>query len=193
MTNMPLPIRPLLYRAINAMEAFYQLSSSPWSLDWDGETLVFGRAALLPEELVQLGGSSEHGSLEVLARQVWRSSAKQKQPTVWFLRNYSLEASLIFLLCTVANVPLANLIKADLSESQFRRITSVIADLTDSPLFVCEIPEGALFGERLGIARWVHGAELGICDWILSPEELAAAQKSRLDILAPRKAPTRSE
>ena len=52
MTDMRLvPIRPLLQRAINAMEAIYGLTTAPWSADWDGETLVFGRAAELPEEL----------------------------------------------------------------------------------------------------------------------------------------------
>ena len=62
MTEMLLPNRPLLHRAINAMEAFYKLNYEPWNLDWDGETLVFGRAELLPEELMLLWSSREKDS-----------------------------------------------------------------------------------------------------------------------------------
>jgi hypothetical protein len=184
-----LPIRPLLHRAINAIEAFYKLSSWPWSADWDGETLVFGRAEFLPEELMELYGSDARATLEALARQVWEAAVTGNETTVWFIRNFSPEASILFLLCAVSDVPLGKILDRELSEAQFHRLTSVMARLTNSPLFVSETPEDDSFGERLGLARWGQGAEVGICDWVLSEEELNAALKSGLRVLAPSELP----
>lgn len=184
-----LPIRPLLHRAINAIEAFYKLSSWPWSADWDGETLVFGRAEFLPEELMELYGSDARATLEALARQVWEAAVTGNETTVWFIRNFSPEASILFLLCAVSDVPLGKIVDRELSEAQFHRLTSVMARLTNSPLFVSETPEDDSFGERLGLARWGQGAEVGICDWVLSEEELNAALKSGLRVLAPSELP----
>ena len=184
-----LPIRPLLHRAINALEALYELSAWPWSADWDGETLVFGRAEFLPEELMELYGSDARATLEALARQVWEAAVTSNETTVWFIRNFSPEASILFLLCAVSNVPLGKILDRELSEAQFLRLTSAMARLTNSPLFVSETPEDDSFGERLGIARWGQGAEMGICDWVLSEEELNAALKSGLRVLAPSELP----
>jgi hypothetical protein len=184
-----LPIRPVLHRAINAIEAFYKLSIWPWSADWDGEELVFGRAEFLPEELMELYGSDARATLEALARQVWEAAVTGNETTVWFIRNFSPEASILFLLCSVSDVPLGKILDRELSEAQFHRLTSVMARLTNSPLFVSETPEDDSFGERLGLARWGQGAEVGICDWVLSEEELNAALKSGLRVLAPSELP----
>jgi len=35
-----------------------------------------------------------------------------------------------------------------------------------------------------GAAHWAQDAEVAICEWILSPDELQAAQRSELRILA---------
>ena len=188
-----LPIRPALHRAINAIEAFYKLSTWPWSADWDGETLVFGRAEFLPEEFAELWGSEERETLEALARLVWESAVIRKETTVWFIRNFSPEASLIFLLCAVSGVVLGKILERDLSESQFHRLTSVMAQLTNSPLFISETPEDDSFAERLGLARWGQGAEVGICDWALTPDELLAAQESGLRVIGPGETPPESE
>ncbi len=184
-----LPIRPVLHRAINAIEAFYKLSSWPWSADWDGEELVFGRAEFLPEELMELYGSDARATLEALARQVWEAAVTGNETTVWFIRNFSPEASILLLLCAVSDVPLGKILDRELSEAQFHRLTSVMARLTNSPLFISETPEDDSFGERLGLARWGQGAEVGICDWVLSEEELSAALKSGLRVLAPSELP----
>ncbi len=64
-----------------------------------------------------------------------------------------------------------------------------MARLTNSPLFISETPEDDSFGERLGLARWGQGAEVGICDWVLSEDDLNAALKSGLRILAPSELP----
>jgi hypothetical protein len=184
-----LPIRPVLHRAINAIEAFYKLSSWPWSADWDGEELVFGRAEFLPEELMELYGSDARATLEALARQVWEAAVTGNETTVWFIRNFSPEASILFLLCAVSDVPLGKILDRELSEAQFHRLTSVMARLTNSPLFISETPEDDSFGERLGLARWGQGAEVGICDWVLSEEELNAALRSGLRVLAPSELP----
>lgn len=184
MTDMRLvPIRPLLQRAISAMEAIYGLTTAPWSADWDGETMVFGRAAQLPEELLKLWDSPDWDTLKTLANLVWQS-ATQDQTTVWFIRNYSPEASVIFLLCAVSEVPLCELVAANLSESAFNRITSVIARLTNCTLYISETPEGVNFEDRLAIAHWGQGVEVGICDWVLSDEELQAAKSSGVHVIA---------
>ena len=193
MSEMLLPIRPILRRALRAVEAFRRPNSPPWSLDWDGETLVFGRAALLPEELIKLWDAPELKSLETLARLVWESAACRNEPTVWLLRKYSPEASLIFLLCVVTNIPLDRLLDGDLSEDQSHRVTSVLASLADSDLSISETPEDDSFGERLNFARWRQGADIGVCDWILSPDEIQTAQQSRLQVFAPSEAPVEPE
>ncbi len=193
MSELLLPIRPLLRRAIRALEALRRLDDSPMSLDGDGEFPVIGRAALLPEELLQLWDSPERTSLEALARLVWESAACREEPTVWLLRSYSPEASLTLLLCVVSNVPLGRLLEGDLSEDQSFRVTSVLESLDKSSISISETPEDGSFGERLNLARWLHGAEIGVCDWVLSPDELQTAQQSRLQVFAPSAAPTESE
>jgi len=180
-----IPIRFALLRAINALEALYELSIYPWSAHWEGDALVFGRAEFLPEELMELYGSDIRPTLEALARQVWEAAVTGNETTVWFIRNFSPEASILLLLCAVSEVPLGMILDRELSEAQFQRFTSVMARLTDSPLFLSETPEDDSFGERLGLARWGQGAEVGICDWALSEKELDAAQKSGLRVLAP--------
>lgn len=179
------PIRFALLRAINALEALYELSVWPWSAHWEGDALVIGRAEFLPEELMVLYGSDMRPTLEALARQVWNAAVTGNETTVWFIRSFSPEASILLLLCAVSEVPLGKILDRELSEAQFQRFTSVMARLTDSPLFLSETPEDDSFGERLGLARWGQGAEVGICDWALSEEELDAAQKSGLRVLAP--------
>lgn len=179
------PIRFALLRAINALEALYELSIWPWSAHWEGDALVIGRAEFLPEELMVLYGSDMRPTLEALARQVWEAAVTGNETTVWFIRNFSPEASILLLLCAVSDVPLGKILDRELSEAQFQRLTSVMARLTNSPLFLSETPEDDSFGERLGLARWSQGAEVGICDWALSEEELDAAQKSGLRVLAP--------
>ncbi len=183
------PIRFALLRAINALEALYELSLWPWSAHWEGDALVIGRAEFLPEELMVLYGSDMRPILEALARQVWNAAVTGNETTVWFIRSFSPEASILLLLCAVSEVPLGKILDRELSEAQFQRFTSVMARLTDSPLFLSETPEDDSFGERLGLARWGQGAEVGICDWALSEEELNAAQKSGLRILAPSELP----
>jgi hypothetical protein len=177
-------IGPLLLRTINSIESLYGLSSSRWSADWDGKSLVFGRAEVLKEELLELWNSPDRPSLELLARLVWESAAIRRHDTVWLIRKYSPEASLILLLCVASGVPTETVLKADLSESQFLRLTSAVARLTDSPLGISVSPEDEHFGERLELARWAPGAEVGICDWILSPAEVRVAQRSELRIIA---------
>ena len=179
------PIRFALLRAINALEALYELSVWPWSAHWEGDALVIGRAEFLPEELMVLYGSDMRPTLEALARQVWEAAVTGNETTVWFIRSFSPEASILLLLCAVSEVPLGKILDRELSEAQFQRFTSVMARLTNSPLFLSETPEDDSFGERLGLARWGQGAEVGICDWALSDEELDAAQKSGLRVLAP--------
>ena len=179
------PIRFALLRAINALEALYELSIWPWSAHWEGDALVIGRAEFLPEELMVLYGSDMRPTLEALARQVWEAAVTGNETTVWFIRNFSPEASILLLLCAVSDVPQGKILDRELSEAQFQRLTSVMARLTNSPLFLSETPEDDSFGERLGLARWSQGAEVGICDWALSEEELDAAQKSGLRVLAP--------
>lgn len=179
------PIRFALLRAINALESLYELSVWPWSAHWEGDSLVIGRAEFLPEELMELYGSDIRPTLEALARQVWEAAVTGNETTVWFIRNFSPEASILLLLCAVSEVPLGMILDRELSEAQFQRFTSVMARLTDSPLFLSETPEDDSFGERLGLARWGQGAEVGICDWALSEEELDAAQNSGLRVLAP--------
>lgn len=184
-----IPIRFALLRAINALEALYELSIYPWSAHWEGDALVFGRAEFLPEELMELYGSDARATWEALARQVWEAAVTGNETTVWFIRNFSPEASILLLVCAVSEVPLGKILERDLSEAQFKRLTSVMARLTNSPLFVSETPEDDSFGERLGIARWGQGAEVGICDWVLSQEEMNAALKSGLRVLAPSELP----
>ena len=180
-----IPIRFALLRAVNALEALYELSIYPWSAQWEDDKLVIGRAEFLPEELMVLYGSDMRPTLEALARQVWAAAVTGNETTVWFIRNFSPEASILLLLCAVSEVPLGTILDRELSEAQFQRLTSVMARLTNSPFFLSETPEDDSFGERLGLARWGQGAEVGICDWALSEEELEAAQNSRLRILAP--------
>ena len=182
-------IGPLLRRAIDAIESLYGPSDSGWSADWDGESLVFGRAERLKEELLALGNSPERPSLETLARLVWESAANRRHSTVWLIRNYSFDVSLILLLCVASGVPTEKVLTADLSELQFLRLTSAVARLVDSPLGISVSPEDEHFGERLELARWAQDAEVAICDWILSPAELRAAQRSELRILALGDAP----
>lgn len=185
MTDLRLvPIRPLLRQAINHMEAIYDLIAEPWSADWDGETMVFGRVAQLADELQKLWDSPDWDTLKTLAILVWQSAAIQKQRTVWFVRNYSPEASAIFLACVVSGVPLSVMLEANLSEAHFQRLTSVIARLTNAKLYVSETPEGVDFEDRLSIAHWGQGVEVGICDWVLSDEELQAAKASGVDVFA---------
>lgn len=83
-----------------------------------------------------------------------------------------------------SGVPTEKILKADLSELQFLRLTLAVARLTDSPLGISMSPEDEHFGERLELARWAPGAEVGICDWILSPAEVRVAQRSELRIIA---------
>lgn len=193
MSELLLPIRPILRRAIRALEALRRMDESPRSLDDDREFPVIGRAALLPEELLQLWDSPERASLEALARLVWESAACREEPTVWLLRNYSPEASLTLLLCAVTNISLGRLLEGDLSEEQSHRVTSVLESLANSSLSISETPEDGSFGERLNFARWRQGAEIGVCDWVLSDDELQTAQQSRLEVFAPGSAHTESE
>lgn len=193
MSELLLPIRPILHRAIRALETMRGLDDSAWSLDGDGEFPVTGRETLLPEELLRLWDSPERTSLEALARVVWESAVCREEPTVWLLRNYSPEASMTFLLCVVTNIPLGRLLEGDLPEDQSHRVTSALASLTNGSLSISETPEDGSFGERLNFARWRQGAEIGVCDWILSPEELQTAQESRLQVFAPGMSPTESE
>ena len=58
-------IGPLLRRTINSIESLYGLSSSRWSADWDGESLVFGRAEVLKDELLELWNCPDRPSLEL--------------------------------------------------------------------------------------------------------------------------------
>ncbi len=125
------PIRFALLRAINAVEALCELSIWPRSARWEGDALVIERAEFLPEELMVLYGSD-------------------MRPT--------LEASILLLLCAVSEVPLGKILDRELSEAEFQRLTSVMARLTASPLFLSETPEDDSFGERLGLARWGQGA-----------------------------------
>ncbi len=140
---------------------------------------------------MKLYSSDTRATLEALARQVWEAAVTRNETTVWFIRDFSPEAS-ILLLCAVSDVPLGKIVDRELSEAQFQRLTSVMARLTNSPLFVPETPEDDSFGERLVIARWGQGAEVGICDWSLYEEDLNAALKSGLRVLAPSE-PAESE
>ncbi len=179
-----LPIRPLLHRAIDGLEALYGLANAPRSGRRVRETIDLTSATPLPQELLQLRDSTHRESLEALARFVGHSAVDQKQTTVWFLRNYSPEASILFLLCAVAEVPFGALSTTDLSENQFYRLMSVMARLTVSPLLVAETSTDASFGERLAHAQANRRAEVGLCDWVLSAVELETARKSGLQILA---------
>jgi hypothetical protein len=141
---------------------------------------------------MELFGSDTRATLEALARQVWEAAVTRNETTVWFIRNFSPEASILLLLCAVSDAPLGKIVDRELSEAQFQRLTSVMALLTNSPLFVPETPEDDSFGDRLGIACWGQGAEVGICDWSLYEEDLNAALKSGLRVLAPSE-PAESE
>jgi len=60
-----LPIRPALHRAINALEALYELTIWPRTAQWEGDALAIGRAEFLPEELLELWtGSRPQGVVE---------------------------------------------------------------------------------------------------------------------------------
>ena len=151
----------------------------------DGESLVFGHAEDLKDELLELWNSPDSPSRELLAKLVWESAAVR--PAF-----YGLAHSEVFPRCLAHTPPLRGvwrfptetILKADLSESQFLRLTSAVARLTDSPLGISMSPEDEHLGERLELARWAPGAEVGICDWILSPAEVRVAQRSELRIIA---------
>ena len=166
------------------MEALYGLTTAPASAVGRGEAGCIGRAVPLPEELLNLWDSPRRDTLRTLAWLVWQSATIQKRTTVWFIRNQSPEASILFLLCVVSEVPLNQLVATDLSEHQFQRLTSVMARLTNGTLDVSETPETVDFGARLAVARSGQGVEVGICDWILSDEELQAAKTSGIQVIA---------
>jgi hypothetical protein len=88
-------------------------------------------------------------------------------------------------MCVASGISTEKVLTADLSELQFLRLTSAVARLTDSPLGISVSPEDEYLGERLEIARWAQGAEVAICDWILSPAELQVARQSRFRVIAP--------
>ena len=77
-----------------------------------------------------------------------------------------------------SGVPTEKVLPADLSEFQFLRLASAVARLSDSPLGILKCREDEPLGERLELARWAPGAEVGICDWIVSPLEVRVAQRS---------------
>ena len=127
---------------------------------------------------MELYGSEKRNTLEALARQVWEAAVTGNETTVGFIRNFSPEPSILFLRCAVSDVPLGKILERELSEAQYQQLTSVMPRLSNSSLFLSDTPEDDSFGERLILAQWGKGAEVGVCDWTLSDEQLNAARRS---------------
>lgn len=179
------PIRPYLLRAVDIMQAIYNGDGTPWALDWDGETLVFGRAAVVADELKAWGNCPDHATLEALSRIVWNSAVERRVPTTWLLKRFRPESALIALLFTMAEVPLSRLLTQDLSDNDFLRLTSRAAQLTESPLPL----RMAAPPVRMGIRRSTGGCRkrdaVVVCDSIPTPEEIRTMGHAGARILSP--------
>ncbi len=185
MTTLFLPIRPMLHQAIHVMEGFYGLGSASWNVNRDVDGAPLNDSAKIHEELLSMMEAQEHDTFVVLARLLWELSVRKKESTVWFLRRFAPESSVIFLLCSSARVPLNKVLGADLTEAQFHHLTSAMAWLTHTQLQLCVTPTAEAFTRMLDLASQRQGARNVVCDWVPSVVELRAAQKSGLRVIAP--------
>lgn len=185
MTNRFLPIRPQLHQAINVLEGFYGLGSESWNVHRNVDGAPLNDSANIHEELLSMMESPEYDTFVVLARLVWELSVKKKESTVWFLRRFAPESSVIFLLCTHARVPLKKVLEADLTEAQFHHLTLASSLITFTKLQLCVTPTTESFKRMLDLASQRQGAQSAVCDWVPSAVELRAAKKSGLRVIAP--------
>ena len=185
MTNRFLPIRPQLHQAINVLEGFYGLGSASWNVHRNVDGAPLNGSAKIHEELLLMMESPEYDTFVVLARLVWELSVKKKESTVWFLRRFAPESSVIFLLCSHARVPLNKVLEADLTEAQFHHLTLASSRITFTKLHLCVTPTPESFKRMLDLASQRHGAQSAVCDWVPSAIELRAAKKSGLRVIAP--------
>jgi len=180
------PIRPSLLRAIDALQAFYGRGSAAWNVHRTVDGELSNRSAVIHEELVRLQPSEDHGTRSGLAQLVWELSVDRREASLWILREFTPEASLIFLLCREAHIPLPRVLEADLTEANFRSLTQRIARLTETRLQLCEATSDADFAQLLRPGRQRSGIQNVICDWNLSAREHLMARVSGLRVIAPR-------
>ena len=185
MTNRFLPIRPQLHQAINVLEGFYGLGSASWNVQRNVYGAPLNHSAKIHEELLSMMESPEYDTLVVLVRLVWELSVDKKESTVWFLRRFAPESSVLFLLCAFARIPLNKILEADLTEAQFHHLTSAFSWLTYTKLHLCVTRTTESFKRMLDLASQRHGAQSAVCDWVPSAVELRAAKKTGLRMIFP--------
>ena len=181
------PIRRSLFRSIDLMQAIMKLDDSPWKLDWDGETLVFGRANVIADELRAWDTAMDRPTLDVLARMVWNSAVQNADPTTWFLKRFRPETALIALMFTVSEIPLTRLLTAELTENDFHRINCRIVQLTQSALDIRSMSSSTTI--RNASSRRRKRKAVVVCDWVPSPDEIGDLQKVGVRVLAPNSPP----
>ena len=185
MTQLFLPMRPILFRAIDTLEGFYAQGLESWNVagNMDDNRLI--HAANVHLEILELIESQGFATSSAIARLLWETAVVKKESSVWFIRNSTPEAAILFMLCSAARVPLEKLMKADLTEPHFRSLTLNVAQLPQRPLKLCRAPNLGSFKKAIKAARARYRAKNAFCDWILSPEEILAAQISGLRVIAP--------
>ncbi len=185
MTTLFLPIRPMLHQAIHGLKGFYGLGSESWNVHRNIDGAPLNDSAKIHEELLSMTKSPEYLTFAALARLVWELSVDKKESTVWVLRRFAPETSVLFLLCSFATVPLNKVLEADLTEAQFHRLTCGFSRLTYTKLQLCVTPTTEAFTSMLDLASQRQGAQSALCDGVPSVVELRAAKKSGLRVIAP--------
>lgn len=114
-------VRPLLRRAIDVMEAFYDFERI--------EGIRHNEMRLFHQELHSLVSLSDRSTRETLARLTWDFCVSRDTPTVWFVKTFRPETTIILLIGTMANVSLEKILAADLSDAEFHRLNGCVSRL----------------------------------------------------------------
>ena len=110
-------------------------------------------------------------------RGIWIQAVIHKLPTVWFVRQCGAVDAVYDMICNRACVTHHNIANAWLHESDLPRISRMLADLANSPLWICENTDSAYFGEVVGALSEEGEFFFVACDWSLEAKDLGMAHQ----------------
>lgn len=185
MKEMLTPIRPWLRPTVDMMQACFgrtSLMDDPRRLK---TCIPEERSASVHDELIRLNLTAGLENRLTLARLLWQEAVRNQRPTLWFLRRFSPEASLIFLLCTASMVPSKDILSGELTDGQFNGLTAALARLVDARLVLGKVRGAGEFERILATACQTHATTFGVCDWKLSASERRATRQCGALLLTP--------
>jgi len=185
--------KPLIHRVVEVLEAldakFHEreitppwLQSGHWP-DQSPEQVQLELRALLRSP--QLSAYLNHSWT------FWSLLLRRQRPILWFCRNRSPVATVLFLMCRGSTLS-ERFLDGDLRERDFPILTGSAGRLSIAPIRVCDARERDSFCKVLFDAQTLF--DYAFCDWRLEGEELAGAYRmtrdSQITFLCPPQEPT---